>query len=189
HWPAVVVLTAAGVIGKVVGVSLGAFLAGSGMRTSLQAGLSLAQIGEFSFIIAGLGLTLHATGEFLYPVAVAVSALTTLLTPWMIRAAEPIAAWVDRKLPKPLQTFAALYGSWVEELRSRRPAPTARAGLRRLLRLLVLDAALIAGIIVVTSASMHAIVVFARDRVGLSGAVARVLAVAVAIAVSTPFCI
>src|SRR6266550_2251939 len=110
HWPAVVVLTAAVVIGKVVGVSLGAFLTGSGMRTSVQAGLSLAQIGEFSFIIAGLGLALHATREFLYPVAVAVSALTTLLTPWMIRASEPIAAWVDRKLPRPLQTFAALYG-------------------------------------------------------------------------------
>src|SRR5207244_12909410 len=63
-------------------------LTGSGMRTSVQAGLSLAQIGEFSFIIAGLGLALHATREFLYPVAVAVSALTTLLTPWMIRASR-----------------------------------------------------------------------------------------------------
>src|SRR2546422_9065281 len=104
HWPAVVVLTAAVVIGKVVGVSLGAVLTGSGMRTSVQAGLSLAQIGEFSFIIAGLGLALHATGEFLYPVAVAVSALTTLLTPWMIRESEPIAAWVDRKLPTPLRS-------------------------------------------------------------------------------------
>ena len=189
HWLAVVVLTAAVIIGKVVGVSLGAFLTGNGMRTSVQAGLSLAQIGEFSFIIAGLGLTLHATGDFLYPVAVAVSALTTLLTPWMIRASEPIAAWVDQKLPKPLQTFAALYGSWLEELRARRPAATAMAGLRRLLRLLVLDAALIAGIIVVTSASMRAVVTFAGDRLGLSEALARSLAIATAIVLSAPFCI
>jgi len=189
HWPAVVVLTAAVVIGKVVGVSLGAFLTGSGMRTSVQAGLSLAQIGEFSFIIAGLGLALHATGEFLYPVAVAVSALTTLLTPWMIRASEPIAAWVDRKLPRPLQTFAALYGSWLEELRSRRPAATAMTGLRRLLRLLVLDATLIAALIMVTSASMREVVAFARDRVGLPEPVARVLAIAAAIALATPFCV
>src|SRR2546426_8367349 len=137
HWGAVVALTAAVIIGKVLGVSLGAFLTGSGMRTSVQAGLSLAQIGEFSFIIAALGLSLHATGEFLYPVAVAVSALTTLFTPWMIRGSGPIAAWVDRKLPRPLQTFAALYGSWLEELRARRPAATAMTGLRRLLRLLV----------------------------------------------------
>jgi len=189
HWPAVVVLTAAVVIGKVVGVSLGAFLTGSGMRTSVQAGLSLAQIGEFSFIIAGLGLALHATGEFLYPVAVAVSALTTLLTPWMIRASEPIAAWVDRKLPQPLQTFAALYGSWLEELGSRRPAATAMTGLRRLLRLLVLDAALIAAIIMVTSASMRGVVALARDRLGLPELVARALAIAAAIALAAPFCV
>jgi len=181
HWLAAVVLTAA--------VIIGAFLTGSGMRTSVQAGLSLAQIGEFSFIIAALGLALHATGEFLYPVAVAVSALTTLLTPWMIRASEPIAAWVDRKLPRPLQTFAALYGSWLEELRARRPAATAMAGLRRLLRLLVLDAALIAALIVATSASIHRIVAFARDRVGMSEVVAQWLVVAAAVALSAPFCI
>ena len=189
HWVAVVTLTATVVVGKIVGVSLGAFLTGVGMRTSVRAGLSLAQIGEFSFIIAALGLTLHATGDFLYPVAVAVSALTTLLTPWMIRASEPIAAWVDHKLPKPLQTFAALYGSWLEELRARRPAPAAQLGLRRLLRLLVLDAALIAGIIVVTSASIRAVVTFAGDRLGLSEVLARSLALAFAIAVSAPFCI
>src|SRR5207249_5972813 len=147
------------------------------------------QIGEFSFIIAGLGLALHATGEFLYPVAVAVSALTTLLTPWMIRASEPIAAWVDRKLPRPLQTFAALYGSWLEVLRSRRPGATAMTGLRRMLRLLVLDAALIAAIIMVTSASMRLVVAFARDRLGLPEPVARALAIAAAIALATPFCV
>ncbi len=64
----------------------GAFLAGYGTRTSVQAGMSLAQIGEFSFIIAGIGLASGATGDFLYPVAVAVSAITTLTTPWLIRA-------------------------------------------------------------------------------------------------------
>src|SRR3989475_3648428 len=189
HWLAVGALTATVVVGEIVGVSLGAFLTGIGLRTSVRAGLSLAQIGEFSFIIAGLGLTLHATGEFLYPVAVGVSALTTLLTPWMIRASEPIAAWVDRKLPRPLQTFAALYGSWLEELRARRPAATAMAGLRRLLRLLVLDAALIAAIIMVTSASMRGVVAFARDRVGLPEPAARVLASAAATALSAPFCL
>ena len=189
HWLAVGALTATVVVGKIVGVSLGAFLTGIGMRTSVRAGLSLAQIGEFSFIIAGLGITLHATGDFLYPVAVAVSALTTLLTPWMIRASEPIAAWVDHKLPKPLQTFAALYGSWLEELRARRPAAAAKLGLHRLLRLMVLDAALIAGIIVVTSASIRAVVTFAGDRLGVSEVLARSLAIATAIVLSAPFCV
>lgn len=189
HWAAVVAFTAAVVIGKVIGVSLGAFLTGSGMRIAVQAGLSLAQIGEFSFIIAGLGLTQRATGDFLYPVAVAVSGVTTLLTPWMIRESEAVAAWVDRALPRPLQTFAALYGSWLEELRSRRPGGTARAGLRRLVRLLLLDAALIAAIIVATSAAMGSLVSYAHGTLGLPEGVARWLLISVAAALSAPFAI
>lgn len=95
HGASVVALTAVVIAGKVIGVSLGAFLAGNGTRTSMQAGMSLAQIGEFSFIIAALGLSLGATREFLYPVAVAVSALTTLTTPWLIRASGPAASLLD----------------------------------------------------------------------------------------------
>ena len=95
----------------------------------------------------------------------------------------------SRTLPKPLQTFAALYGSWVEELRSRRPADTAMAGLHRLLRLLLLDAGLIAAIIVTTAASMRKIVAFAQDKVGMSELLARSLVVGAAIALSAPFCI
>ena len=189
HWPAVVVLTAVVVIGKVFGVSLGAFLTGNSLRTSVQAGMSLAQIGEFSFIIAALGLSLKATREFLFPVAVAVSALTTLVTPWLIRASPPVAKWVDRKLPKPLQTFTALYGSWMEDLRAAPRAPTTAAGIRRLLRLLVLDAAVIAVIIVATSTAMERIVAWARDTLGISGLVARLLVVGAALALSARFCI
>ena len=189
HWLAVAVLTTVVVLGKVFGVSLGAFLTGAGMRTSVQAGMSLAQIGEFSFIIAALGLSLQATREFLYPVAVAVSALTTLFTPWWIRSSERVAAYVDRKLPRPLQTFAALYGSWVEELRSAPRANTAVGSIRRLLRLLVLDGAALAGIIVGTSAAMETVVAFARDKAGIPPAVARSLVIAAAIALAAPFCV
>ncbi|MGH7673766.1 MAG: cation:proton antiporter [Gemmatimonadales bacterium] len=189
YWPAVAVLTAVVVLGKVFGVTLGSFLAGYPMRTSVQAGMSLAQIGEFSFIIAAVGLSLGATRDFLYPVAVAVSALTTLFTPWLIRAAEPAANWVDRKLPRPLQTFAALYGSWVEDLRSASRASPAKAGVRRLVGLLVLDAGIIAVIVMATSASMGRIVALVRERVGVSDVVVRLLLVVAAIALSAPFCI
>ena len=74
---------------------------------------------------------------FLYPVAVAVSAITTLTTPWLIRAVGPVASFVDRKLPQPLQTFAALYGSWLEQLRTSRARETVGARARRLARLLL----------------------------------------------------
>lgn len=189
HWPAVAALTGVVVLGNVVGVSVGAFLTGNGMRTAVQAGMSLAQIGEFSFIIAGLGLSLHATGAFLYPVTVAVSGVTTLFTPWLIRASGPAANWVDRKLPRPLQTFAALYGSWLEGLRSAPRRETATARVRRMLRLLVLDAALIAGIVIAGATSLGRIATFVRDTTGMSEAVARWLVIGAAIALTAPFCI
>ena len=189
HWVAVLVLTAAVVFGKVASVSVGAFLTGNGLRSSVQTGMSLAQIGEFSFIIAALGQALHATGSFLYPVAVTVSAVTTLGTPWLIRASEPVASWLDRKLPQPLQTFAALYGSWLEELRSARRRPTTAGEIRRLLRLLVLDAAVLAGLIVGTAASLPEIAAFAGRRLGVDEEAARAATIAGAVVVAVPFCL
>jgi monovalent cation:H+ antiporter-2, CPA2 family len=129
HGGAVALLTLAVILGKVVSVAVGVFLTGNGTRLAVSSGMSLAQIGEFSFIIAGLGLALGATRDFLYPVAVAVSAITTLVTPWLIRAAPAAARLVDRKLPPRLQTMAALYGSWLDRMRAASPrAPRRRAG-------------------------------------------------------------
>jgi CPA2 family monovalent cation:H+ antiporter-2 len=146
HWGAVLALSGVVIAGKVLFVSTSAFLTGNGVRTSVQAGMSLAQIGEFSFIIAAVGLSSGATRDFLYPVAVAVSAITTLTTPWLIRAAAPAARWADRRLPAPLQTFASLYGSWIERMR-RSPA-SAVSGTRRLVRLLLIDAVLIGAVVI-----------------------------------------
>lgn len=189
HWVAVAVLTGVVVLGKIGGVALGAFLTGNGIRTSVQAGMSLAQIGEFSFIIAGLGLSLKTTGEFLYPVAVAVSALTTLSTPWLVRGSGPVSSWVDRRLPKALQTFAVLYGSWVERMRTAPRQHTAMAKVRRLVRLLLLDAALLLGIIVGTSVFHAKLVAFVGSRAGVAEAMARLLMLGAAIALSIPFCV
>ncbi|MGH7568175.1 MAG: cation:proton antiporter [Gemmatimonadales bacterium] len=177
HWGAVVALTGVVVLGKITSVALGAFLTGSGTRTAVQAGMSLAQIGEFSFIIAGLGLSLGATGAFLYPVAVAVSALTTLSTPWLVRVAAPIAAYVDRKLPRPLQTFAALYGSWIERVRAG-ASPRQAGGLWRLVRLLALDAALLSALIVGVSLSLDPATAALARTLGLGPALARALVIA-----------
>jgi CPA2 family monovalent cation:H+ antiporter-2 len=185
----VLTLTAAVIVGKVVSVSVGSFLTGNGLRPAIQTGMSLAQIGEFSFIIAGLGVSLHATDAFLYPVAITVSALTTLLTPWLIRAAEPFASWMDRKLPRPLQTFAALYGSWLEELRATPRRQTTASEIRRLLRLLVVDAAVLAALIVGTAASLSELAGVAERRVGVSDLVARGAIVGVAAVLAVPFCL
>ena len=129
-------------------MSLGAFLAGQGTQTAIQAGMSMAQIGEFSFIIASLGLATGAVGDFLYPVAVAVSAITTLLTPFMVRQAPGAASYVDRKLPKALQTYAALYATWVEEMRRAPARRTAGDRVQAMIRWLLVDTACVIGVIV-----------------------------------------
>lgn len=96
----VILITVITVIGKLVSTSIGALLSGQSLKNSVQAGMSLAQIGEFSFIIATLGVTLKVTSDFLYPIAVAVSAVTTFTTPYLIRYSEPLYLVIQRILPQ-----------------------------------------------------------------------------------------
>jgi CPA2 family monovalent cation:H+ antiporter-2 len=96
----IVIVTLATILGKFLSSSLGALLSGQPLKTSVQAGMSLAQIGEFSFIIATLGLTLKVTSDFLYPIAVAASAITTFTTPYLIKQSEPFYNFLNRILPK-----------------------------------------------------------------------------------------
>jgi CPA2 family monovalent cation:H+ antiporter-2 len=118
HWQALIVLTAAVLGGKIIGVTFASILSGVGTTTSIEAGMSLAQIGEFSFIIAGAGLKTGATRDFLYTLAVAVSAVTTFLTPYMIRGSIPLAEFVSARMPRPLKVLEAFYDSWLERIRN-----------------------------------------------------------------------
>ncbi|MHB1278257.1 MAG: cation:proton antiporter regulatory subunit, partial [Bacteroidia bacterium] len=95
----IVIATLVLLIGKPLFVTAGALISGQPLKTSIQTGMSLSQIGEFSFIIASLGLSLRVTSEFLYPIAVAVSVITTFTTPYMIRFSEPVHRWVENVLP------------------------------------------------------------------------------------------
>lgn len=96
---------------KTLSVTIGALTSGQTLKTSIHAGFSQAQIGEFSFIIATLGVTLGVTSDFLYPIAVAVSAITTFTTTYMIRAAMPVFLFAERVLPvawrKNIQRYSA----------------------------------------------------------------------------------
>ncbi len=186
---AILLFTGIVLLGKVVGVSLGAFLTGQGTRLSVQAGMSLAQIGEFSFILAGLGLSLGATRPFLYPVAVAVSALTTLTTPWLIRASGPAANWVDRKMPRSLQTFAALYASWQERIRAASGTATVGARVRRLAFRLALDGFLLAAVIAGGSLGLAGGAAWVAAHLHLSPGLARVAFAAGIGALCLPFAV
>ncbi|MET1055034.1 MAG: cation:proton antiporter [Pedobacter sp.] len=96
----ILIITLATITGKFLSSGMGALVSGQPLKTAVQTGMSLAQIGEFSFIIATLGTTLKVTSDFLYPIAVAVSAITTFTTPYLIRTSEPFFLFLERKMPQ-----------------------------------------------------------------------------------------
>ena len=81
------------------------------MKIAIQSGFSLTQVGEFAFIIASLGVSLNVTDKYLYPVIVAVSVITTFLTPYMIRLSEPAYRFIDSHLPESLKDYLVHYTS------------------------------------------------------------------------------
>lgn len=108
----ILVITVVTIVGKFIGSASGALLSGASLRHSVQAGMSLAQIGEFSFIIATLGVTLKVTSDSLYPIAVAVSAITTFTTPYLIRLSDPACDYLERRLPRGMKTRLERYRAW-----------------------------------------------------------------------------
>ena len=111
YWLPILVLVASIIIGQSIFGSLSFILSGQDLRGAIQSGFSMAQIGEFAFIIATLGTTLHVTDGFLYPVVVAVSIITTFLTPYMIKAAEPASRLVERIMPQHIRRVVDYKGS------------------------------------------------------------------------------
>lgn len=99
YWLPILVISLAVTLGQMILGSLSFFITGHSLHNSIQSGFSLVQIGEFAFIIAALGQTLQVTSSFLYPVVVAVSILTTFLTPYSIRLSEPAYRWLQNLLP------------------------------------------------------------------------------------------
>jgi CPA2 family monovalent cation:H+ antiporter-2 len=104
------------IIGKTTFVTLGAVISGQPLKKSLQSGMSLSQIGEFSFIIANLGLSLKVTSGFLYPIAVGVSVITTFATPYMMKASEPLYEWLDKRLPEKWRLYLNRYSTSTETI-------------------------------------------------------------------------
>lgn len=98
-------------LGQTIFGTMGVLLSGQPLKTAMQCGFSLAQIGEFAFIIASLGVSLKVTSHYLYPIVVAVSVITTFLTPYMIRLAVPSYNLIDRLLPERWHRLLDRYSS------------------------------------------------------------------------------
>ncbi|WP_018616842.1 cation:proton antiporter [Segetibacter koreensis] len=114
----VFILTLVVIFGKTIFVTIGSLLAGQPLRQSVQAGMSLAQIGEFSFIIATLGLSLHVINDYLYPIAVGVSVITTFTTPYLIRLADPFYVKLEKMLPNKWQARLNRYSAGAQTIQA-----------------------------------------------------------------------
>jgi len=121
------------IIGKTTICSLGIYLVGHDARTALRSGLSMAQIGEFSFVIAALGVSLHATSDFVYPIAVAVSVICMFGSPYLVRSSGALIGALRRVVPQPVRVLAANYTGWLENLRPVSDNAIIAAMFRRLL--------------------------------------------------------
>lgn len=99
NWAIILVLTLFVILTHILFSAAGIILSGGGTKNAVHTGFSLAQLGEFGFIIAGVGVTLGVMRDFIYPVIIAVSVITTFTTPYMIKLASPAYSFLEKKLP------------------------------------------------------------------------------------------
>jgi CPA2 family monovalent cation:H+ antiporter-2 len=116
-WP-VLCVTLLTIIGKLFSTTLGALLSGQPLKQSVQVGMSMAQIGEFAFIVATLGLSLGVISDYLFPVAVGASAITTFTTPYFIKFSSPFYHFLERLLPPKWVAVLNHYSSTTQQIQA-----------------------------------------------------------------------
>ena len=117
HKWAILIVTFITIFGKLIFTSIGALLSGQPLKQSIQVGMSMAQIGEFAFIVAGLGLSLGVTSDFLFPVAVGVSAITTFTTPYLMKSSDKVYTILNNILPKKFLNTIDRYSSDTQHIK------------------------------------------------------------------------
>ena len=180
NWPVVLLISLLTVGGKIISTSAAAVLTGQSLNTSVRTGFGMAQIGEFSFIIAGLGVSLNVTSNKLYPLIVAVSAITTFTTPYLIRLSGHISRSLERHLPERTRYLLNSYSAWVYRAQS----SSQTNPLLRTMALRMITNGIIVAIIfsLVDYLVFHKYELFSEESV-----VYNVLFLAVALCLSAPF--
>jgi len=144
----VLLITAVVIVGKVLNVTIGSLISGQPLKQSVQSGMSMSQIGEFSFIIAHLGLFLKVTSSFLYPIAVGVSVITTFFTPYMMQLAEPFYRFLDRVLPERWRRSLNRYSTGAQTIQAESDW---RVLLRSYLSIIIVNSVVIMGLILLSA--------------------------------------
>jgi CPA2 family monovalent cation:H+ antiporter-2 len=133
---------------QLVTVTSAGILSGAGLRRSVRSGLSLGQVGEFGFIIMGVGTQAGIVPAYLFSVIVTTAVITAFTTPVAVRMAPRIASTLENRLPPRLRNNLALYESWMDALRRGGETSETRRRIRRLLRIVVLEATVVAAIVI-----------------------------------------
>lgn len=119
YWPVVLGISLVTIVGKVLTTSLAALFTGQSFNTSIRVGFGMAQVGEFSFIIVALGLSLKVLSAKVFPIIVAVSGITTFTTPYLINFSDKFAKWLEASLPEHTKVVLQNYSTWVYRSQAR----------------------------------------------------------------------
>ena len=148
HWKAIAGISLIVVVGKSVNCAIGSLLTGQDLKNAVQTGIGLAQIGEFAYLVALIGVSMKAVDSSLYQITVGVSVLTTLLNPFLMRASEPFSDLLERRLPSRWKEYLETYANWTDRFRHASMHGDTLSALRFNLILVLLQMALAAVIFI-----------------------------------------
>lgn len=172
HAVPVAILTLVVIFGQSISASIGSLLSGQPLKQSVQAGMSLSQIGEFSFIIATLGMSLNVTSDFLYPTIVAVSAITAFTTPYMVKLGAPTAVFLEKKLPRKWVRAIANYSANTEAIKT---VSTWQVALRAYLFQIIIHSIIIMAIVLLSTKYILPLVEGSKFGHGIAALITLVL--------------
>ncbi|HEY4177187.1 MAG TPA: cation:proton antiporter [Kofleriaceae bacterium] len=179
--PIILAFAAVVFFAKPLGITLGVFLGGAGFKPAVRAGLSLAQIGELSFVIANIGTSSGVARPSLLAIAVGVCIVTTLTSGVSIARSQKLAESIAHRLPQRVATFISFYEAWLGRLRERPESPWKK--LRWPILVLALDAGALVAIVIAAAFVAPLISTY----VNLDLFVARIATAGAAAALATPF--
>ncbi|MBA3454403.1 MAG: cation:proton antiporter [Deltaproteobacteria bacterium] len=180
--PVIGVFTLVVLLTKPLGVLIGVFLGGHGVRPAVRAGVSLSQIGELSFVIATIGVSTRVARPELLAIAVGVCCVTTVTSGLLITKSDALAGWVAGRLPRRIGMFVSFYESWLSRLRGR-SSKTPWRRLRRPVFVLLADTLILIAIVIGAATFSPAI----AEELGLAGTPAQIAIAAIAAVIATPF--